>query len=111
MQSKIEDLPGETWKDVIEYEGLYMVGNLGRAKSLFKRVQVNRVEASGKITVYFTEYPEKLLSLYAIDGGYYLLCLSKNSKQKTFPTHRLIARAFLPNTENLPVVHHKNHCK
>lgn len=30
----LEDLPNEIWKDVVGYEGLYQVSNLGRVKSL-----------------------------------------------------------------------------
>lgn len=30
----LEDLPGEVWRDVVGYEGLYQVSNLGRVKSL-----------------------------------------------------------------------------
>ena len=30
----LEDMEGEVWKDVVGYEGLYQVSNLGRVKSL-----------------------------------------------------------------------------
>lgn len=30
----LEDLPNEEWRDVVGYEGLYQVSNLGRVKSL-----------------------------------------------------------------------------
>ena len=33
--NKIEDLPHEIWRDVVGYEGLYMVSNLGRVKSFY----------------------------------------------------------------------------
>ena len=31
---KIEDLDGEIWKDIQNYEGLYKISNFGRVKSL-----------------------------------------------------------------------------
>lgn len=30
----LEDLPGEEWRDVVGFEGLYMVSDYGRVKSL-----------------------------------------------------------------------------
>jgi len=36
------------------------------------------------------------------------VCLYKNSKYKWFSVHRLVALHFLPNPENLPVIHHKD---
>lgn len=30
----LEDLPNEFWRDVVGYEGIYQVSNLGRVKSL-----------------------------------------------------------------------------
>ena len=38
---------------------------------------------------------------------YYILRF--NGKQKTKSGHRLVAEAFLPNPDNLPCVHHKDH--
>jgi len=36
--TSLKNLQGETWKDVVGYEGLYEVSNLGRVKSLKKRI-------------------------------------------------------------------------
>lgn len=35
----MENLSNEMWKDIIGYEGLYMVSNLGRVKSLDRYVR------------------------------------------------------------------------
>jgi hypothetical protein len=40
--------------------------------------------------------------------GYKKVTLSKNSKQKRFLVHRLVAEAFIPNVENKPHVNHKD---
>lgn len=34
LNDKIDDLDGEIWEDVIGYDGIYLVSNLGRVKSL-----------------------------------------------------------------------------
>ena len=38
--------------------------------------------------------------------GYLIISLSKNGKKKTFYLHRLLALAFIPNTNNYPEVDH-----
>lgn len=41
------------------------------------------------------------------DGnGYLQITLCKNSKQKSFKVHRLVAEAFIPNPDGLPEVNH-----
>ena len=34
----IESLPNEEWRDIVGWEGLYQVSNLGRVKSLTMRI-------------------------------------------------------------------------
>lgn len=40
--------------------------------------------------------------------GYLQLSLYRDSKPKTFKVHKLVARAFVPNPDNLKIVNHKN---
>ena len=88
----------ENWKDIIGYEGLYQVSNLGNVKSLSKTV-LNR----GK---YPSISKEKIFK-YRIDKyGYALFRFTKNNKRKNILGHRLVALAFLPNPENKPQVNH-----
>ena len=42
-------------------------------------------------------------------NGYRLVQLCKNGVVKTFRVHRLVAEAFLPNPDQLPDVHHRDH--
>lgn len=90
----IENLEGEEWRDIEGYEGLYQVSNKGNVKSLNYR----RSGKEKKLR------PEKL-------NGYLLVCLSKDKKHKGFLVHRLVAKYFLENPDNLPVVNHKDENK
>ena len=88
----------EIWKDIEGYEGLYQVSNLGRVKSLGRKVK----KINGKMNVC-----EKILKP-GIGNGYKKVSLWKNNSSKMFLIHRLVALAFIPNNENLPIVNHKD---
>lgn len=93
----------EVWKDIEGYEGLYQVSNLGRVKSLARYVKNH----SGK--EYFVDERIKTVSerkRKGIHQGYFGLQLYKDNKAKNCYVHRLVAEAFLPNTENKPTVNH-----
>ena len=36
----IEDLPGEQWKDVLGYDGIYLISNMGRVKSYQREINM-----------------------------------------------------------------------
>lgn len=66
----------EEWKDILGYEGLYKVSNLGNIKSLkFQK--------------------EKVLKLQTNTKGYFIVNLYKNKKMKSHQIHQLVAIAFL----------------
>ena len=78
----------EVWKDVVGYEGFYKVSNKGNVRSLDRgHRRRGRVLKQGYNT-----------------GGYPQVSLSKNGKSKTKTVHRLVAEAFLPNSNGLPQV-------
>jgi hypothetical protein len=89
----------EIWKDIVDYEGLYQVSNLGRVKSL-KRYRKGRAGSP-------TLVKERILIQHLNPNGYLCVVLQNNS-EKLCTVHRLLAIAFLPNPENKPTVNHKN---
>lgn len=96
----IEDLnenSKEIWRDVVGYEGLYQVSSIGRVKSL------ERWSYNGH--GYFLKR-EKFLTPRPNDDGYLTVKLSKHSKEKRCTIHRLVAMAFIANTDNLLEVDH-----
>lgn len=75
----------EIWRDIVGYAGLYKVSNMGRVKSLAKRVH------RGYCNV-ITE--EHMMTLQRCKG-YVQVTLSRNGIQKSYRIHRLVALAFL----------------
>ena len=90
----------EVWKDYKDYEGLYQASNLGRMRSLDRWVK----SKSGSVRL----CKGKILKLCTDKYGYLNVGLWKNNKVKTYLVHRIIAETFLPNTDNLPCVNHKD---
>ncbi len=88
----------EIFKDVQGYEGLYQISNLGRVKSLKRRVRIGSYERT---------VPEKYLTHFDV-LGYDIVVLHKKSKKYTAGVHRLIALHFIDNPENKPQVNHKD---
>jgi hypothetical protein len=80
----------EEWRDIVGYEGLYQVSNLGRVKSLFRY--------------------KKLLKP-RIMQQYYSVCLWKDKKPKHMRVHRLVGMAFIPNPNDYPCINHKDENK
>ena len=75
----------EIWKDIPDYEGLYQVSNLGRVKSLRRKIKTG-------IGTFIKK--QRILSLYK-NGRYYKTNLFKNNKSKIYRVHQLVAMAFL----------------
>lgn len=80
----------EIWKDVVGYEGLYKISNIGRIKSI-----------KTQIILRGTKY----------NKGYIRYHIVKNKVKRLFFSHRLVAKAFISNPENKPCINHINGIK
>ena len=96
-----EDLEGEIWKDIIGWEGLYKISNLGRIKSLKWR------EGSNKNP---KEYPI-ILKQRLCNKGYCMSQFRDNNRNKSVKVHRLVGIHFIENINNLPQINHINGVK
>ena len=90
----------EQWRNIEEYEGLYQVSDEGRVKSLHREI----VYKDGRKKV----IEERILHNILSDLGYYHVMLSKDGSPKRYKVHRLVAKAFIPNPNNLPIINHKD---
>jgi hypothetical protein len=96
------DIEGEIWKDIVGYEGSYQISNMGRIKSL------ERLSPSRWGKLYLKK--AKIMKLCNVDG-YLATSLYKNNCPIQMKSHKLVAIAFIPNPEHLPIVNHKKGIK
>lgn len=93
----------EIWKDIKDFEGLYQVSNFGKVRSLgmsFIRTDLKPYTRSpGAVKPIKTRL------------GYLCVELHKQGFAKRYLVHRLVAMAFLPNSNNLPEINHKDENK
>lgn len=93
-------LDGEEWRDAVGYEGLYVISNLGRFAAL-KRIVTTKAgwQRTHKATIIKPRRNSKktthLVVFPCIDGVHH-----------NEYVHRLVAIAFIPNPDNLPMVEH-----
>ena len=99
----MQNLRNEIWKPIEGYEGFYEVSNCGRVKSV-EHVIIRRNGSPRPIR-------EKLIHSSMLPNGYLHVTLYKDCKQKHFHVHRLVAKAFIPNPNNLPEINHKDEYK
>ena len=73
------------WKPIAGYEGIYEISDNGEIKSLIKN---------------------RLLKPCIHKKGYLVVTLTKGNVHKHYYVHRLVAQAFIPNTDNKEQVNH-----
>ncbi|AQZ46054.1 NUMOD4 domain-containing protein [Paenibacillus larvae] len=73
------------WRDIPGYEGFYQINNIGQVYSC---------------------HTTRILSNYMASDGYLRANLSVRGKVKIKMVHVLVAQAFIPNPDNMPVVNH-----
>lgn len=99
----ILNLDGEEWREIEGYPA-YSVSNMGRIKSKERYVKFR----NGKRLV-----KGQIMKMPQNFDGYHccMLRVGTDTIQKSFRVHRLVAAAFIPNPNNLPVVNHINGIK
>lgn len=93
------DTSGERWLPVVGYEGVYEVSDLGRVRSIDRTIQ----RAGRAVRVQGV-----MLSLKVNRSGYVYVNVSNEAKPAALLVHRLVAKAFLPNQDGLPIVNHRD---
>ena len=93
----------EIWIDIPEYEH-YQFSNLGNCKSR-SRIVRNSWNGSLRVT------KEKILKRGIDPNGYYFHSVRKNNRMVRLFEHQLIAKLYIPNSDNKPFVCHKNDIK
>ncbi len=81
----------ENWKEIEGTNGKYYVSDNGKVATVRKR--------------------KKILTLTLQKSGYLYAMVEINGKQVNKRVNRLVANAFIPNPENLPLVNHVDGCK
>lgn len=85
----------EIWKPIKGFESSYEISNLGRVKSLARKVG----------TCYRRD---RILSPRITKDGYLQVTLKSDGKQKYHAIARLVGMHFIPNPNNLETVNHKD---
>ena len=93
----------EEWRPIEGYEGLYYISNTGRVRS------VDRYVKNGHSS--YRLHKGKMLSPIKNKDGYLQVNLCYNRKIYKKYVHRLVAKAFIENPDNLPQVNHKDEDK
>ena len=93
-------------KPVKGYEGYYEVDQFGRVFSLDRIVRV-----TDGSRVYDKPLKGGQMKQSMHDKGYKTVALTKDGKTKTVFVHRIVAEAFIPNPDNLPMVNHMDEDK
>jgi hypothetical protein len=88
----------EVFKDIIGYEGIYQISNLGKVKSL------DRYVTSKNDSKRFVK--GRMMKLKLDRYGYETVCLSKERIAKTVKVHRIVGINYVPNPDNKPQINH-----
>jgi len=99
----VENLEGEIWLHVVGWEKLYEISNFGRVRSFKREVLIHhglKMFRNPKIrSIHIDKYGYNRVTLRGV---------KQIKSMKSIRIHRLVAMAFIPNTENKRCVNHKD---
>lgn len=91
----------EEWRDIPGYEGSYQASTLGRIRSLDRVIMRGGSKRRGP---YEARLKGKILVQVSNNQGYRVVPLGKDAP--CCRVHQLIAKTFIPNLENKPMINH-----
>ena len=94
-------LISELWKDIEGLEGVYQISSKGNLRSPDRWI----IDKNGK-RKFLKAHPVKVRPQYSDGTGYIQANLRVNGKYVMFLVHRLVAKAFIPNPDNLEQVNY-----
>lgn len=96
-------LEGEEWRDVVGWEGFYIISSFGRVASIRTEIYYNGRTRPRKV-------PRRLLKVQTTQMGknlfYNSVCLYEHHKCFPVRVHVLVAKAFLPNPNGYKYIDH-----
>jgi hypothetical protein len=111
----------EIWKPLNQYfkqdgtvfkfkKGTYEVSNLGRIRTLDRKLKCMRRKKNGQFNYYDQPRKGKIIAKTLSNKGYHMVSLfDKNNYQNSYNVHLLVAQVFHPNrSKNLRFVTHIN---
>lgn len=93
----------EKWRTIPNYEGYYEISTFGRIKSIDRDVPHPKYG--------FQHRKSRMLKPSLNKKGYLIVVLAKDGMRRAYTVHRLVAKTFLPNTNNTEVINHKDENK
>jgi hypothetical protein len=96
----LEDMPGEIWKDIPGFEGIYQASNLGRVKSLDREIPHPRLHkqfVKGRILSQSIAYNRNIKTGDPMVD--LRVSLNKDGEQYYFNTRRIIYTVFVKNID------------
>lgn len=104
----LESFDGEVWIGVEGFENHLQVSNFGRIKRLASNTLKWNTSKLGTKFLHNTKVTEKILKQSVDRCGYKRIRSQVDGDRFGEIVHRLVAKAFIPNTENKPCVNHKD---